>query len=185
LISIPLAEATIEGSGVIIKRVSDLGKLLGDSWKLIIVYDCNENKLRSYTPHSLEMDKSNVEINGYTGLFVEMKEARTLKLIGKGWPEGDVNLTSKCRNNMIGIPLKDDSLGRVSNLGKRLGDCWDLIITYDSKEQKPQSYGRNDLLNNRIGIKSDIVINGGIGLIIVVTTNKTCILPIKGNPWSD
>ena len=177
LISIPLAEATVEGSDVKIERVSDLGKLLGDSWNLITTYD-SECKPQSYTPTTPFEAKSNIEIDGYTGLTVMMRQPKTLELIGKGWGTDEKVLSDICNTHMIGIPLKDESIVRVSDLGELLGDCWNLIITYDDKGN-PQSY----MPTTPPDAKSNIVIDGDTGLIVV--TKETCILSIAGAPWSD
>jgi len=177
LISIPLAEATIEGSDVKIERVSDLGKLLGDSWNLIIIYD-SECKPQSYTPTTPFEAKSNIEIDGYTGLTVMMRQPKTLELIGKGWDADEKVLSDICNTHMIGIPLKDENIVRVSDLGELLSDCWNLIITYDN-EGNPQSYTPTTLPE----AKSNMVIDGDTGLIVVA--KGFCSFLITGAPWSD
>lgn len=177
LISIPLANATVERNTVKLERVSDLGKLLGDSWNLIISSDCNTGVFLSYTPTTPFEAPSNVKIDGYTGLIVLMKEAKNIKIIGKGWDLDQKILSGTC-TNIIGIPLEDDNITRVSDLGQLLGDSWDLIISYD-REGKPQSYTPTTPLD----AKSNIVITGGKGLIVV--TKKPVTFSITGKPWSD
>jgi hypothetical protein len=177
LISIPLAEATVEGSDVKIEKVSDLGNLLGDSWNLIITYD-SECKPQSYTPTTPPDAKSNAEIDGYSGFIVMMRQAKTLELIGKGWDAGEKVLSDICNTHMVGIPLKDESIEKVSDLGELLSDCWNLIITYDN-EGNPQSYTPTTLPE----AKSNMVIDGDTGLIVV--TKGFCSFSITGAPWSD
>lgn len=191
LISIPLAEATAEdekgeivkdekGEPVRIKKVSDLRKSLGDSWSLITSFNCKKG-FQSYQRSTPEEAPLNIDIDGYTGLIVVMKEARTLKLIGKGWPEGDMVLTSECFNriNMIGIPLKDNKLEKVSDLGELLGGTWNLIIIFNRKESKFQSYQRSTPKEAPL----NIVINGDTGLIVVMRSDKK--ISVTGEPWSD
>lgn len=178
LISIPLAEATVEGGTVKIERVSDLGKLLGGSWSLIISSDCGTGKFMSYTPATPPGVPLDVKIDGYTGLIVVMKEKKTLELIGKGWDVDGKDLPGKCKN-MIGIPLKDDNLVRVSDLGESLGDRWNLIISYDREASIFRSYTPT----TRPDAKSNIVIDGDTGLIVV--TKEPCSFSVKGEPWSD
>ena len=175
LISIPL-DTNVEG-GNMIKTVSDLGTALGDSWNLIITYD-SECKTQSYTPTTPFEAKSNIEIDGYTGLIVMMRQPKTLELIGKGWDTDEKILSDKCSTHMIGISLKDENIVRVSDLGELLGDCWNLIITYDN-EGNPQSYTPTTLPE----AKSNMVIDGDKGLIVV--TKGLCSFSITGAPWSD
>jgi hypothetical protein len=44
MISIPLANATVEGATGPIRTVKDLGNALGDTWFVIISFDTEENK---------------------------------------------------------------------------------------------------------------------------------------------
>ena len=188
LISIPLAEATArdengefvkdeEGKIVTIQRVSDLGKLLGED-DLIIIYNCTERRFLHYKKTFDETAKSNIEINGYTGLIVVMREPKTLKLIGKGWDVGKKDLNSNCRTHMIGIPLKDDGIEKVSNLGEQLGED-DLIIIYNCTERRFLHYKKTFDET----AKSNIKIDGDTGLIVVM--KKPYSLPVTGEPWSD
>ena len=177
LISIPLAEATSvthEGETVMIKKVSDLGKLLGDSWNLIMTADCN--KFQSYNPG--RNPGTDIEIDGYTGLIVIMKTEATLELTGKAWDVDEKNLLAGC-SNMIGLPLKDDNLVRVSDLGEQLGNCWNIIMSCDA-EGNFHSYTPGPIKAN-----SNIVIDGDTGLIILTKKNESCFLSIIGAPWSD
>jgi hypothetical protein len=186
VIAIPLADAIAEGATEPITMVKDLGDALGDAWSLIISYDTETSKFQSYTPGTPDDANSNVEIMGDTGLIVVMKpnQSKTLKLRGKGWEPGDIALNEGI--NLIGIPLADatveggiEPITMVKDLGDALGDAWSLIVSYDTETSKFQSYapGTPD------DAKSNITIDGGVGLILVMKSATS--ISITGEPWSN
>jgi hypothetical protein len=162
-----------------IKNVKDLAGEIGEACSLIISLDAETGKFQSFIPGTtLETAKSNVNITGTTGLIVSMKQAKTLNLAGDPWPEGDISLNAGF--NMIGIPLKNENLKKVIDLSTLLSGNVNLIISLDTETGKFQSFIPGTTLETA---KSNIVINGGVGLILSMKSPDE--IPITGEPWSN
>jgi hypothetical protein len=175
LIAVPLADATAEGSTEPIMKVKNLGDALGKTWSLIISFNPTTGSFQSFTPTTPETAISNVDITGTTGLIVMMLQAQTLTLQGNAWPEGDINLNTGL--NLIGVPLKDENLEKVSNLSALLSDSVNLIISIDVETGKFQSFTPTTPET----AKSNIVINGGVGLILLMKSPSS--VSVSGEPW--
>jgi hypothetical protein len=174
LIAVPLADATVEGTTKPIMKVKDLGDALGETWSLII--SLNETgSFQSFTPGTPETAKSNIAITGTTGLIVMMSQEKTLMLEGNPWPEGDINLNTGL--NLVGVPLKDEKLGTASDLSALLSDSVNLIISIDVETGKFQSFTPTTPET----AKSNITINGGVGLILSMKSPDK--VAVSGEPW--
>jgi len=79
---------------------------------------------------------------------------------------------------LIGIPLKDKDLEKVSNLSTLLGGSVNLIISLDTETGKFQSYTPTTPET----AKSNIIIDGGVGLILAMKSAAS--VPVTGEPWS-
>jgi hypothetical protein len=158
-----------------IYRVSDLATLLEDDWLLIISYNDATYKFQSFALDTPETAMANVDIAGDTGLIIVMKNESILMLQGNGWPAGDVQLNKGI--NMIGIPLKDPALKRVSDLCKLLGGYCSLIISFNTEAGKFQSFTPT----TPPGIPTDINIDGGVGLIVSMKDSRS--FSVTGEPW--
>jgi len=177
MISIPLANATVEGSTEPIRKVKELGNALGDTWFLIISFDTETNKFQSFTPTTPENAKSNIDITGTTGLIVVMRQATTLTLKGEPWPEGNIKLNAGF--NLIGIPLKDENLEKIIDLSTLLSDSVNVIISLDTETGKFLSFTPKTPEN----AKSNIIIDGGVGLVLVMKSANE--ISVTGEPWSN
>jgi hypothetical protein len=174
LIAVPLADATVEGTTNPIMKVKDLGDALGKTWSLIISLNSETGKFQSFTPTTPETAKSNINITGTTGLIVMMSQAKTLMIQGNPWSEGDINLNAGL--NLIGIPLKDEKLGTASDLSALIINSVNLIISID-ETGKFQSFTPTTPET----AKSNITINGGIGLILLMKSPDK--VAVSGEPW--
>jgi hypothetical protein len=104
-----------------------------------------------------------------------MLEAKTLMLEGNPWPEGDIDL--KADLNLIGVPLKDEVLKTASDLSALLSDSVNLIISIDVETGKFQSFTPA----TPVEAKSNITINGGVGLILSMKSPDK--VAVSGEPW--
>ena len=177
IISIPLANATVNGVTEPIRKVKDLGKILGDMWTLIISLNTETGKFQSFTPKTPGDAKANIDITGTTGLIVVMRQATTLTLKGEPWPEGNIKLITGL--NLIGIPLKDENLEKVIDLSTLLGDSVNVIISLDTETGKFQSFTPRTSEN----AKSNIIIDGGVTFILVMKSAND--ISVTGKPWSN
>ena len=177
LIAVPLADATVEDATKPIMKVKDLGDALGNTWSLIISLNPETNRFQSFTPTTPDGAKSNIDITGTTGLIVMMLQAKTLTLQGNPWPKGDIDLNAGL--NVIGVPLKDKRLEKVSDLSALLSNSVNLIISIDVETGKFQSFipGTDETA------KANIDIGGGVGLILVMKSPDE--VAISGEPWSN
>jgi len=173
LIAVPLADATVEGSKPIMK-VKDLGDALGKTWSLIISLT-ETGSFQSFTPTTPETAKSNINITGTTGLIVMMLQPKTLMLQGNPWSEGNINLNTGL--NLIGVPLKDEKVEKVSDLSALLSDSVNLIISIDVETGRFQSFTSTTPET----AKANIVIGGGVGLILLMKSPNS--VSISGEPW--
>jgi len=175
LIAVPLADATVEDAKEPIMKVKDLGDALGKTWSLIISLNPETNKFQSFIPGTDEKAKSNIDITGTIGLIVLMSEAKTLTLQGNPWPEGEIDLNAGL--NLIGVPLKDERLEKVSNLSALLSDSVNLIVSINVETSKFQSFipGTDEKAKSNIGI------GGGVGLILVMKSPDE--VAVSGEPW--
>jgi hypothetical protein len=96
-------------------------------------------------------------------------------LQGNPWPEGDINLNTGL--NLIGLPLKNEGLEKVSDLSALLGGSVNLIISIDVETGKFQSFTPTTPET----AKSNIVIGGGVGLILLMKSPNSA--SISGEPW--
>jgi hypothetical protein len=178
LIAIPLADATVEGITEPIKKVKNFADALGDAWSLIVSLDTETGKFQSYTPNTPDDAKSNIDITGNTGLIVVMKEAKTLELKGQPWAEDNIVLEANL--NLIGLPFKDESLVKASDIAERLSGNVNLIVSLNPEGGKFQSFIPG---STPLDAKSNITIDGGVGLILVMKSAGT--LSVIGEPWSN
>jgi hypothetical protein len=103
-----------------------------------------------------------------------MSQAKTLMIQGNPWSEGDINLNAGL--NLIGIPLKDEKLGTASDLSALIINSVNLIISID-ETGKFQSFTPTTPET----AKSNITINGGIGLILLMKSPDK--VAVSGEPW--
>ena len=156
--------------------VKDLGDALGDAWSLIVSFGAETGKFQSYKPNTPDEAKSNIDITGTTGLIVIMRQDKTLKLRGNGWEPSIIGLNEGL--NLIGIPLKDESLIKVSDLAERLIGKVNLIVSL-SPEGKLQSFTPG----TPPGAPLNITIDGGVGLILAMGSADS--ISLTGKPWSN
>ena len=179
LISIPLADATVEETIEPISMVKNLADALGkDAWSLIVSLDAETGTFRSYTPTTPDDAKSNVEIMGDTGLIVIMRQTKTLKLRGNSWQPGDIALNQGL--NLVGIPLKDESLVKMSDLAERINGNVNLIVSLNPDKGVFQSFIPGSTPDDAL---SNITIDGGVGLILVMGSEGK--FSVTGEPWSN
>jgi hypothetical protein len=175
LITVPVADATVEGVTEPIMKVKDLGDALGNTWSLIISLNPETGKFQSFTPTTPETAKSNIDITGTTGLIVMMLQAKTLMMQGNPWPETEINLNAGL--NVIGVPLKDEGLETASDLSALLSDSVNLIISIDTETGRFQSFTPT----TPEMAKSNITISGGVGLILLMKSPDK--VAVSGEPW--
>jgi len=176
MISVPLANAIVKvGDGEFsenpIIHPSDLFEALGDAVSLIIYYDTEVKEFRSYTPITEKGSPVDIfDIEGDVGLIVNMTEDTNITFGGTAWP-GDINLVGGI--NLIGVPLDDPSLTKLSDLAGKLGEDLQNIVSFNQDKKAFSSY-----------TEEDIDITGGLGLILKMEiTGDPSPLILEGDPW--
>jgi len=172
LIAVPLKDERV-------KKVSDLANLLGSDVSLLISYNFEKAKFQSFIPGTTpETAPENLEIKGDTGLIVVMKAPSSVTFQGVAW-DGKVALKGI---SLLGIPLKDPRLAKVSDFAKREESkgLVSLIISFNAEQGKFQSFVPGTTPETA---PSNVPIDGGVGFIVVVKGAVS--FTVTGTAWEN
>ena len=179
LIHVPLKATAVDGVAKTIESIADLYDALGgaDAVNFLSTYDPATQDWFSYLGVS---DKGTSADRGLTddiGILVSMKALVSIRL------DGDALGTNRSSSiilnqglNLIGLPLKDPRITRVSDLFALEGitDNVSAIIVSDNGELK---------LVGRAGDPGDIEITGGQSFILTAQQART--VTISGDAWDN
>ena len=96
-----------------VSTVSDLKEKLGDAVNLAIIWNAAESRWDSNT--------DDLAITADLGLILSMNAEATVAFKGDAWGNGISEIELKAGRNIIGLPLKDASVTKVSDLLTALG----------------------------------------------------------------
>ena len=179
LIHIPLKVRAINGMPAGIESVSDLYDALGgaDTVNYLITYDSQVQEWRSYFGPADRGMPADRRLTDDTGILAGMLAPISVHLAGDALGEngmGAITLTPGL--NLVGLPLRDPRLTRVSDLFTLPGiaDSVSVIIVSDNGTFKAVG---------RAGDVGDIPIAGGGAFILIAEQPAT--VPISGVPWTN
>ena len=177
LIHVPLKVTAVNGAAKALESIADVYDVLGGAAtvNLLITYDSQIQEWRSYfgpQDRSKPADKLLVED---LGIIAFMKAPTSVRL--SGIPLGTSGRSALTLNqglNLVGLPLRDSRLARVSDLFvlKEIGGNVPVIILTDKGEFK--SVGR-------VGDAGDIPITGGQSFIL--NAREPAMIAISGDGW--
>ena len=179
LIHVPLRVRTVDGMAGAIESVADLYDALGgvDTVNWLITYDSETQNWHSYFWDSDRGMVADRILTDHTGILASIKTSVSVRLGGDALGvDGSSTITLNAGLNLVGLPLKDSSITRVSDLFalEGIADNVPVIIVSDNGEFKAVG---------RAGDPSDIEITGGQSFILTVQQAGTA--TISGDGWDN
>ena len=179
LIHIPLKVRTVDGMAGTIESVADLYDALGgaETVNFLITYDSQAQEWRSYFGASDTGTAADRTLTDDMGIIAGMKSPTSVRLKGDALgTNGKSTITLTLGLNVVGLPLSDSRINRVSDL-LRIDGIWgnvSVIILTDGGEFK--AVGRAD-------DSGDIEITGGQAFIL--TAQRMVSVTISGDAWAN
>ena len=179
LIHVPLKARTVDGMAGAIESVADLYNALGgvDTVNWLITYNSESQDWDSYFGDSDRGMVADRILTDHTGILASMKAPVSVRLGGDALGvDGSSTITLNPGLNLMGLPLKDSRVTRVSDLFalEGIADNVPVIIVSDNGEFK--AVGRAD-------DPGDIEITGGQSFIL--TAQGAATLTISGEGWDN
>ena len=179
LIHVPLKVTAVNRSPKTIESISDLYDVLGGAGTVnfLITYDSISQEWRSYFVPS---DKGGPDDSGLTddmGILVGLRTPVSVHLRGTALgANGNSSINLGPGLNLVGLPLNDSRINRVSDLFDLdgIGGNVPVIILTDGGEFK---------LVGRAGDPGDIEITGGQAFIM--TASRPAAVNISGDAWAN
>ena len=179
LIHVPLKVNAVKGVARTIESVSDLYDALGgaSTVNFLITRDSQAQEWRSYFGVSDKGGPANAELTADKGVMASLKTPLSVRLRGSALgTAGKSTITLNQGLNVVGLPLRDPRISRVSDLFTLEGiegNVPEIILT-DGGEFK---------LVGRAGDPGDIDITGGQAFILNAQQNDK--VEISGDAWSN
>ena len=176
LIHVPLEVTAIDGVATTIVFVSDLYDALGGSGVVLflITYDPSTQEWPTYSDKDTSADHILTEDMGIiAGMAVPTKIRLSGNPLGLS---GSSTITLNPGFNLVGLPLKDPRLTRVSDL-LRLDGIWGNVafVTYFDDGLRKRV--------DQLGDDGDIPLTGGQGFILIA--HRAAKVTISGDGWTN
>ena len=179
LIHVPLKVTAVNGAAKTIDRIADLYDALGgaNAVNYLITYDPSTQGWLSYFSPADRDTTANQELTDEMGILAGMKTPTTVRLRGDALGTAGSSVIGLTPGiNLVGLPLRDSKVTRVSDLlvldGIR-GNVPAIILADDGAFQ---SVGRAD-------DPADIAITGGQGFMFIA--QQAASVTISGEAWSN
>ena len=179
LIHVPLRVRTVGGVAAQIQSVGDLYDALGGAGTVnyLITYDSQAQQWRSYFGPADRGTPADRRLTDDTGILAGMLAPAAVHLTGAALgTNGSSTITLTPGLNLVGLPLRDRRVSRVSDLFTLpgIGGNVPVVILTDNGEFK---------LVGRAGDPGDIPITGGGAFIM--NAREAATIPISGAPWTN
>ena len=179
LIHVPLRVKTVDGMAGVIESVADLYNALGgvDTVNWLITYNSESQDWDSYFGDADRGMVADRILTDHTGILASMKAPVSVRLGGDALGvDGSSTITLNPGLNLVGLPLKDSRVTRVSDLFalEGIADNAAVIIVSDKGEFKAVG---------RASDPGDIEITGGQSFIL--TAQGTATVSISGDGWDN
>ena len=179
LIHIPLKVRAVDGMPASIESVSDLYDTLGGvatvNW--LITHDSQTQTWYGYFGDADRGSIADRTLTEEAGILASIKTPISVRLDGDALgADGTSAITLNRGLNLVGLPLQDSRIMRVSDLFalEEIGGVITIIVVTDNGEFK--AVGRPE-------DPGDIPITGGQGFILIVQQSTT--IPITGTGWDN
>ena len=179
LIHVPLRVKTVDGMAGLIESVADLYNALGgvDTVNWLITYNSESQDWDSYFGDADRGMVADRILTDHTGILASIKTSVSVRLGGDALGvAGSSTITLNPGLNLVGLPLKDSRVTRVSDLFalEGIADNAAVIIVSDKGEFKAVG---------RASDPGDIEITGGQSFIL--TAQGTATVSISGDGWDN
>ena len=179
LIHVPLKVRMVDGVAGTIESVGDLYDTLGGASvvNFLITYDSQAQEWRSFFVSSDKGTPADAALTDDTGIIAGLRSPTSVRLRGDALgTDGNSAITLNQGLNLVGLPLRDPRIARVSDLFalEGIGGNVPVIILTDGGEFK---------LVGRAGDPGDIEITGGQSFIL--TAQRAAIVDISGDAWTN
>ena len=179
LIHVPLKVTAVDGVAKTIGSVADLYDALGgaSTVNFLTTHDPQAQEWRSYVAPSDKGTPADAALTDDKGIIVGLRTPTSIRLRGgKLGTNGTSTVTLNQGLNLVGLPLSDSRITRVSDLFMLEGieDNVLLIILTDGGEFKTVG---------RAGDSGDIEITGGQSFIL--TAQRAATVGISGDGWTN
>ena len=177
LIHVPLRVIEVDGRKQAIELISDLYDALGgaDGVNFLVTRDSSTQEWRSFFGTSETGTPVDRVLTDDMGILADMIHGKEIRLSGNPLgTNGSSAITLNPGLNLVGLPLRDPRISRVSNLLtlKGIGGNVPVIILTDSGEFK---------LVGQPGDPGDIEITGGQAFIM--TAQQAAKVAVSGDGW--
>ena len=179
LIHVPLKVTEVDGVAQTIESVADLYDALGgtSAVNFLFTYDSRDQEWRSYFVPSDRGGPADVALTDDKGVIARLRAPASISLRGSALgTNGTSTITLNQRLNLVGLPLNNSTITRVSDLLELNGIKGNVpvIILTDGGEFK--AVGRAD-------DPGDIEITGGQAFIM--TASREAAVDISGDGWTN
>ena len=178
LIHVPLKVTAVDGVAQTIESVGDLYDALGGSAtvELLITYDPETGRWNSYLHDGHRGRPGDKALTDDLGIITSMKVAKSVRLSGDALgTNGRSSITLHPGINLVGVPLKDSRITRVSNLLKLNGIAGNVSVIIVSDNGFKVVAQAED--------PGDIPVTGGGAFIL--TARNAATVEITGTKWSN
>ena len=178
LIHVPLKVTAVDGVAQTIESVGDLYDALGGAAtvSLLITYDPETGRWNSYLHDGYRGRPGDKTLTDDLGIIASMKVPKSVLLSGDALgTNGRSSITLHPGVNLVGVPLKDSRITRVSDLLKLNGIAGNVsvIIVSDNGFK----------VVAQAGDPGDIPVTGGGAFIL--TARNAATVEITGTKWSN
>ena len=178
LIHVPLKVTAVDGGSKTIKSVGDLYDALGgtSTVALLITYNTQTQRWNTYLGDRDRGKPSDKALTDDLGIIASMRAPVSVRLQGDALgTNGRSSITLQPGTNLVGVPLKDSRITRVSDLFalEGIGDNVVVIIVSDNGVFKVVA---------RAGDAGDVELTGGQSFIL--TARQAATVPITGDGWT-
>ena len=179
LIHVPLKVTAVDGVAQTVESISDLYDTLGgaSTVNFLITYDASTQAWLSYFVPSDKGGPGDRTLTDDTGIIAGLRAPASVHLRGDALgTDGSGTITLNQGLNLVGLPLNDSRITRVSDLFTLdgIGGNVPVIILTDGGEFK---------LVGRAGDPGDIAITGGQAFIMTASQDAT--VAISGDAWAN
>ena len=179
LIHIPLKVTAVDEIEKTIKSVGDVYDALGGTSRVnfLITYDSTTQGWLSYFVPSDKGSSADAALTDDTGIIAGLRTPVSIQLRGDPLgTDGNSAITLNQGLNLVGLPLRDSRIRRVSGLFALAGitDNVSVIIVSDNEEFK---------VVGRAGDPGYVEITGGQAFIL--TAQRMVSVTISGNAWAN
>ena len=179
LIHVPLRVTAVDGVATTLDTIGDLYDALGstNAVNFLMTYDTSIQDWRSYFSNTDRGTANDKTLTDAMGIIAGLKAPTSVRLTGK--PLGNNGSSTISLNqglNLVGLPLRDSRISRVSDLLSLKGIRGNVPVILVTVNGDFTSVGQ-------AGDPADVPITGGQGFML--TAQRATTVALSGEPWTN